>query len=163
MKKYFLNCMTIMMVAMLSVNFTSCNGDEDDGGPVGKTVENLVGLWQMANVKGTSSETGGFNINVSTSDSKAFEDLDIADFVRYQFDADNKFTCYTYSSGKDEWRVSISATYKLNGETLILGDKTSKPESLKIVSLTSNQLVLHYVESDGDDYLEMDVTMNRIK
>ena len=161
-KKSLWSLLTIVMVAMLNVCFVSCGNDDDDEGAT-KSVANLVGLWEMTNVKGTSSETGSFNVNVSISNYDEFEDLDVADFVRYEFGADNKFICYTFHFGKDEWRADKTTTYKLDGETLTIGDKTNRPETVKISSLTSNQLVLHYVEDEGDDDLVMDVTMKRIK
>lgn len=48
MKKYLLNIMTIIMVAVMSAGFVSCSDDEDE---VGIPLESLYGTWNISEIK----------------------------------------------------------------------------------------------------------------
>lgn len=56
MKKYYLNMMIAMTVAILCVGFTSCSSDDDDDFEYSK--EKLYGTWKMSEVK--MSENGSY-------------------------------------------------------------------------------------------------------
>lgn len=53
MKKYYLNMMTALMVAVLCVGFASCSSDDDDDFNFPK--ETLYGTWKMSEVKMSES------------------------------------------------------------------------------------------------------------
>jgi len=57
MKKYYLNMLTALMVAILSVGFASCSSDDDDD-DFNYPKESLYGTWKMSEVK--MSETGSY-------------------------------------------------------------------------------------------------------
>ena len=48
MKKYLLNIMTIIMVAVMSAGFVSCSDDEDE---VSIPLESLYGTWNISEIK----------------------------------------------------------------------------------------------------------------
>ena len=57
MKKYYLNMMTALMVAILSFGFASCSSDDDDD-DFNYPKESLYGTWKMSEVK--MSESGSY-------------------------------------------------------------------------------------------------------
>ncbi len=156
MNKYYF--MTTLMVIFLSLGFISCSNDDDEE----KAPATLTGLWQMTNVKGSyiDEDTGkkvSFNANVTENDMEAFEDLDVADFVRYEFLENNVFKGYEYKGR--EWIQYAETIYTLNGKKLTMG-QGKNADNLEIVSLTQDRLVLK--DLDEED-LELEVTMKRIK
>jgi len=56
MKKFYLNVMAALTVAILSVGFASCSSDDDDDFNYSKEV--LYGTWKMSEVK--MSESGSY-------------------------------------------------------------------------------------------------------
>lgn len=159
MKKYCL--MTILMVIFLSLGLFSCSNDDDDNNGAA-TPASLTGLWQMTNVKGSyiDEDTGkkvSFNVDVTENGMEAFEDLDVADFVRFEFLGGNVFKEYEYIGG--EWVQDDETTYTLNGKKLTMG-QGKNADNNEIVSLTQDRLVLK--DLDEED-LELEVTMKRIK
>jgi predicted small secreted protein len=159
MKKYCL--MTTLMVAFLSLGLFSCSNDDDDNNGTATTAS-LTGLWQMTNVKGSyiDEDTGkkvSFNVDVTENGMEAFEDLDVADFVRFEFLGGNIFKEYEYIDG--EWVQYDETTYTLNGKKLTMG-QGKNADNNEIVSLTQDRLVLK--DLDEED-LELEVTMKRIK
>lgn len=159
MKKYCL--MTTLMVIFLSLGLFSCSNDDDDNNGAA-TPASLTGLWQMTNVKGSyiDEDTGkkvSFNVDVTENGMEAFEDLDVADFVRFEFLGGNIFKEYEYIDG--EWVQYDETTYTLNGKKLTMG-QGKNADNNEIVSLTQDRLVLK--DLDEED-LELEVTMKRIK
>lgn len=159
MKKYCL--MTTLMVIFLSLGLFSCSNDDDDNNGAA-TPASLTGLWQMTNVKGSyiDEDTGkkvSFNVDVTENGMEAFEDLDVADFVRFEFLGGNVFKEYEYIDG--EWVQYDETTYTLNGKKLTMG-QGKNADNNEIVSLTQDRLVLK--DLDEED-LELEVTMKRIK
>jgi len=159
MKKYCL--MTTLMVIFLSLGLFSCSNDDDDNNGAATTAS-LTGLWQMTNVKGSyiDEDTGkkvSFNVDVTENGMEAFEDLDVADFVRFEFLGGNIFKEYEYIDG--EWVQYDETTYTLNGKKLTMG-QGKNADNNEIVSLTQDRLVLK--DLDEED-LELEVTMKRIK
>ncbi|MDY6257312.1 MAG: lipocalin family protein [Bacteroidaceae bacterium] len=159
MKKYCL--MTTLMVIFLSLGLFSCSNDDDDNNGAATTAS-LTGLWQMTNVKGSyiDEDTGkkvSFNVDVTENGMEAFEDLDVADFVRFEFLGGNVFKEYEYIDG--EWVQYDETTYTLNGKKLTMG-QGKNADNNEIVSLTQDRLVLK--DLDEED-LELEVTMKRIK
>ena len=158
MKKYCL--MTTLMVVLLSLGLISCS--KDDNGGDGIDSSNLIGLWQMTNVKGSyidedTEKKVSFNVDVTENGMEAFEDLDVADFVRFEFLGGNVFKEYEYIGG--EWVQYDETTYTLNGKKLTMG-QGKNADNNEIVSLTQDRLVLK--DLDEED-LELEVTMKRIK
>jgi len=56
MKKYYLNMMTALMVAILSVGFASCSSDDDDD-DFNYPKESLYGTWKMSEVKMSENDS----------------------------------------------------------------------------------------------------------
>lgn len=56
MKKFYLNMMTALMVAVLSVGFASCSSDDDDD-DFNYPKESLYGTWKMSEVKMSENDS----------------------------------------------------------------------------------------------------------
>ena len=152
--------MTTLLVMLLSLGLFSCSKDDNGGGEIDST--NLIGLWQMTNVKGSyidedTEKKVSFNVDVTENGMEAFEDLDVADFVRFEFLGGNVFKEYEYIGG--EWVQYDETTYTLNGKKLTMG-QGKNADNNEIVSLTQDRLVLK--DLDEED-LELEVTMKKIK
>ena len=120
-------------------------------------MQNSCGPVAVFNLCRRTGKKVSFNVDVTENGMEAFEDLDVADFVRFEFLGGNVFKEYEYIDG--EWVQYDETTYTLNGKKLTMG-QGKNADNNEIVSLTQDRLVLK--DLDEED-LELEVTMKRIK
>ncbi len=162
-KNYFWSMLTMMMVAMLSVAFVSCSSDDDD--KENGSTNSIVGTWEMTNVQGylEDKETGqrlNFNVNPGTTE---FEDLDVADYVRFEFGSDNKMKAYEWEN--NTWRLYTTVEYRYDAASKILTTAPGvegKEEKVKVVSLDNTKLVIESTEEDEDEKLYVKGTFKKV-
>lgn len=113
MKKYLLNWMTILMVAIVSVGFVSCGDDDDE-----KTSSSIVGTWKC-------------------------EYSDGYDIITFNSNGKGTWTEYYYEGKKELVDEVETFDYFFDESSLTLrmlfGDEV---EVWKIESLTSKQMII---------------------
>lgn len=162
-KNYFWSMLTMTMVAMLSVAFVSCSSDDDD--KENGSTNSIVGTWEMTNVQGylEDKETGqrlNFNVNPGTTE---FEDLDVADYVRFEFGSDNKMKAYEW--GNNTWHLDSTIEYRYDAASKILTIApwvAGKEVKIKVVSLDNTKLVIESTEEDEDEKLYVKGTFKKV-
>ena len=112
MKKYLLNWMTILMVAIVSVGFVSCGDDDDDekGGTV-----SLVGTWSL---------------NFGTND-----------YCLLTFYQNGTVKYQEYDDGEWEEEDTYNYTYS-NGILRLTYSNGRERETIEVISLSETKLVL---------------------
>ena len=121
MKKNFFYWMTILMVAIVSVNLVSC-GDDDDDAPTPTTTPSIIGTWRFdydggyelvtfkSNGKGTVREyhlwEGGLDDDEET--------------FKYVFNPSTMILTITYEDGD----VSTCIVTTLTSETMVIDGDT---------------------------------------
>lgn len=132
MKKYLLNWMTILMVAIVSLGFVSCGDDDDDDK---KETSSIVGKWVYFE-----------------------QDEDYSLSLMYTFKSDGTFNQVGQEGDIslrefDSWEDSGLWKYDANNHkltvTTIVGEEPG-PYTYTVV-LQGNQMILF--EADGDSYL----------
>lgn len=134
-KKYYLNLLTMMMVAMLSVGFTACGDDDDDVTGVAG-VESLYGSWQQT--RGVAYEDGDFHHEKKVS-------ADDAEYLR--FDKDGNCTVMSGDYGVFDQNGTFSFSFNEESKSLRAGYQT-----FVVDGLSNNTLKLKYMYS-SDEYI----------
>ncbi len=137
-KNYLLSLLTTMMVAMLSLGFTSCGSDDDDDdnatGVAG--IETLYGTWQQTH--GVAFENGAFHHDKDVS-------ADEAEYLGF----DRTGTCYVIGGDRGIFfdNGTFSFIFDQEKETLRVGSY-----SLEVDVLSSRTLKLKYYYQ-SDEYI----------
>lgn len=131
MKKYLLNWMTILMVAIVSVGFVSCGDDDDD--EKGST-ESIVGTWVYFERDGEYSYSEMYTFKSDGTFKLVWQESDIS--------------LREFDSGEDSglWKYDAK-NHKLT-LTTIIGEEPG-PEIYTVI-LQGNQMTL--IDVDGDSY-----------
>ncbi len=153
MKKYLF----LLLLLSLCVGFTACSSDDDDGGNNTELNEQkLIGMWEMKHIQGSvNGESFDEEVDGSHESLKRLYQLDVCDYVRYEFSSGSIITVYKFLSS--EFKKTGSAPYSLRNNILTV----STGDKMTIKSLTDNQLVI-YSEVPKDN-LSITVTMKRVK
>lgn len=151
MKKYLLNCMAIMMAAVMSLSFVSCGDDDDDYGPDNEYYAQLQGAWEFQ--RGTEKFMG-MTINMDRSMlSDLKSQMEQISGTRVEFwDETLRF------NGSEVNDVE----YKLKGNKIILdGMDAMDGISISIKSISSTKLVLREVISMEGIDITADIEYSR--
>jgi hypothetical protein len=62
MKKYCFCLMAVLMIALVSVGFTSCSSDDDDEPSLSFTKEIIVGKWKITNISGNNEHSSWLGV-----------------------------------------------------------------------------------------------------
>lgn len=158
MKKFW-----YLLLLPLFMGLAACNDDDGDDNNSVSNANDIVGMWELSNIKGTLVEDGekeSFNVSPQ-EDLYQFNEVDVADYTRWLFNDDNTFIGYEYDNGS--WRqYSSNVTYSISGNRLTLKNK-AQTEVYTIKSLNSTTMVLYFEESSSDYSLSMDVTYKKVK
>ena len=106
MKKYYLNMMTALMVAILSFGFASCSSDDDDNNG---SSSKIVGVWYETYYW----DTGTFSGNPNTWHTWGF----VSPYV-HEFKVDKTYKKYNSISDYKAGKVDVSGTYTFDGQYL---------------------------------------------
>ena len=115
MKKYFLYLMAVLMIALVSVSFTACSSDDNEGSSISKS--ELLGTWY------TLEDDWVLVFNESTV--TQYEIWKSSG--KYSLNSYTVTTKYTISGNKIVGEDGLNATASINGNTLKL---TNGSESL---------------------------------
>ncbi|MBO7591987.1 MAG: lipocalin family protein [Bacteroidaceae bacterium] len=175
-KNYLWSMFTMLMVAIMSAAFISCNKDDDDnkkneGGkesgnesyePVAEKSD-LIGLWEITAIEGYTldKETGDketFSIKPKTD---KWDEVDVADYVRIEFKSDNTGATYEYNDGN--WVFDSNWKYTYDKDKKLISVESPDDEEMTVLSLTASTLVIETIEEDEDwkDYFK--ATYKKIK
>ena len=125
----------------------SCSKDDgdDNGGSSDGNLQKYVGTWEIAHSTGYRTENGEI---VSQWD----EDVS-GEHNRIVFGADGTWTFYEYSSSRGAWHEDGKGTYYMSGDQIVV---TGAMENLKIISFTTNEIVMEYEfsEDKGSVYVK---------
>lgn len=153
------------MLAMIACTFSfvSCSKDDEESGNF--NTSQLVGTWEMSHVSGWYLEEDdndnlvkvSVDMDVNENTLQEFYRKDFADYVRYQF-TESTFTHYTMWNYGGSWEVGRTVPYTLNGSTIIINPKNKEEEQVKVLSISTNQLVLKIADEDMD----MNVTFKKV-
>lgn len=159
MKKFW-----YLLLIPLFMGLAACSDDDDDDDAKGITASNIIGTWELANVKGSMTEDGkSLNFDVDTSNLQAFEDADVADYVRFEFTSNGLVNLWEYEDGKWlSYTNDETVRYTLQGNKLTLSG-TSMTEVYIVKSLEASKMVLHGEEREGNSMLIADFTFKKIK
>ena len=149
-KKYFMHLLAVMMVAMLSVGFASCGGDDDDtpapaaelpyDSAVLKTFEGTWGLYRIETLELENGYTKYFSPEFpSTQDDRK---------LVITRSADNKlnFIMYAWDENKNDWSQSYSG-FVLDGSKTRAGGVEYLPN---LVIQTPDGTKLNLEKRDDD-------------
>ena len=149
MKEKHLWKVASVLIAMLMglAMIVSCSKDDGDGngGSSDGNLQKYVGTWEIAHSTGYRTENGEI---VSQWD----EDVS-SEHNRIVFGADGTWTFYEYSSSRGAWHEDGKGTYYMSGDQLVV---MGAMENLKIISLTTNEMVIEYEfsEDKGSVYVK---------
>lgn len=158
MKKFLWSLVMCLCVALCSATFTSCSSDDDTPQTGGQTT--LLGTWQLTAVSGTEWEDG-----VTTEITLTEETENVGwvftptyffqfDDIRYKhFDIGTKDWVYTGGVIKGtyiEWDGRQWQSY---------GD--SDGDNVMVKKLTTNTLVVQYVDNDEDEGYNVTMTFTK--
>ncbi|MBR1468231.1 MAG: hypothetical protein IJ606_06350 [Bacteroidaceae bacterium] len=151
MKRYLLNCVTVMMMAVVSLGFVSCGDDDGPEGPDNEYYAPLQGTWQFQ--KGTETVMG-MTIDMDRSTMEELRSqMEQMSGTRVEFWDET-----LYFSGM---KVN-GVTYNLKGNKIILdGMDAMKGFSVSIKSISSSKLVLHEVISMQGLEITADIEYSR--
>lgn len=154
-KNYLWNMLTMMMVAMLSVAFVSCSSDDDDkenGNNGGDTTTwTIVGTWEMTQIQGyyEDKETGNKLTFDATPGSINFEEIDVADYVRYEFRSDNIMKGYEWENNTWSHYTTVPYRYNATNKTLTMAPGVEDEEEvLKVTPISSTEMFIESTEED---------------
>ena len=156
-----------LMLALIActLTFTACGSDDDDEEGVSITKENLAGTWEMTHISGwfydddDNKRTIDMDVNPNTLDK--LEEADIADYTRYKFTADGKFSNYEFYEKDETWRPEVvEVPYIINGNTVTINQGNYDEETITILSITTTQLVFR--QYDPDEEYELTVSCKRV-
>lgn len=60
--KHCYNLAAVLMIALLSIGFTSCSSDEEDTPALSFTKEIIVGKWKITNISGTNEHSSWLSV-----------------------------------------------------------------------------------------------------
>ena len=131
MKKYLLNWMTILMVAIVSVSFVSCGDDDDDDK---KETSSIVGTWVYFERDGEYSYSDMYTFKSDGTFKLVGQEGDIS--LR-EFDSWEDSGLWKYDANNHKLTV-----------TTIVGEEPGS--EIYTVILQGNQMIL--IEGDVDSY-----------
>lgn len=125
----------------------SCSKDDgdDNGGSSSGNLQKYVGTWEIAHSTGYRTENGEIV--------KQWDEDVSGEHNRIVFGADGTWTFYEYSSSRGAWHEDGKGTYYMSGDQIVV---TGAMENLKIISLTTNEMVMEYEfsEDKGSVYVK---------
>ena len=143
MKKYLLNWMTIMMVAIVSVSFASCRGDDENGGNKDTDASSIVGTWVEFYEKETKwTLTDGVWVKTNEKENDSGK-------KGYYFGADGTYYKIHLSSDGSWEKNSTVSSYSIQGNKLIFLDKVGSNKSYTF-SISGTVLEITETETWGD-------------
>ena len=132
MKKYLLNCMTILMLTIVSVGFVSCGDDDDDDK---KETSSIVGTW----VYFEQDDDYSLSLMCTFKSDGTFKVVgQEGDISLREFDSWEDSGLWKY--GAKNHKLTL---------TTIIGEEPGS--EIYTVILQGNQMTL--IEADGDSYL----------
>lgn len=130
-------------MAVLCVGFVSCSDDDDED-----YSKSIIGTWEMTNTKGWYYAVG--------NDKEYWDENAEAGEYQITFKSDN--TGYSYEDGEFDGNFKWSLN---DGKLKIFAtneDGEEKNDEATIKELTSNKLVLFFVEKENGKIIEEDTT-----
>lgn len=120
----------------------SCSKDDgdDNGGSSSGNLQKYVGTWEIAHSTGYRTENGEIV--------KQWDEDVSNEHNRIVFGADGTWTFYEYSSSRGAWHEDGKGTYYMSGDQIVV---TGAMENLKIISFTTNEMVMEYEFSEDKD------------
>lgn len=145
MKKNFYYLLSMMMVAMLCVGFTSCGDDDDDDDVPGQvTGTGLVGVWQQ-----TAVENHFYGGTSESEDFTPFEKF-YQHYLKFNENGTGKEYEYEYDpEDGGEWYIDgFSYHYDAKNLTITNDDGVVAAE---VRTLDSTTLVIKFKDTDDND------------
>ena len=125
----------------------SCSKDDgdDNGGSSDGNLQKYVGTWEIVYSSGYRAENGEIV--------KQWDEDVSGEHNRIVFGADGTWTFYEYSSSRGAWHEDGKGTYYMSGDQIVV---TGAMENLKIISFTTNEIVMEYEfsEDKGSVYVK---------
>lgn len=125
----------------------SCSKDDgdDNGGSSSGNQQKYVGTWEIVYSSGYRAENGEIV--------KQWDEDVSGEHNRIVFGADGTWTFYEYSSSRGAWHEDGKGTYYMSGDQIVV---TGAMENLKIISFTTNEIVMEYEfsEDKGSVYVK---------
>ena len=132
-----------VIAIMLSVNFVACSDDDED-----LDVAQLEGTWGLTNDEGYEiyeGERDSWNDKYDPSNPTAdCEKMVIAKI------ADNTYSVTHYDYYNNQWNLSETEKFTLDGNNLIPVDGDTEFSSVKLLVANSSQLVIEQKGTDED-------------
>ena len=133
-----------VLIAMLMglAMIASCSKDDgdDNGGSSAGDLQKYVGTWEIVYSSGYRAENGEIV--------KQWDEDVSGEHNRIVFGADGTWTFYEYSSSRGAWHEDGKGTYYMSGDQIVV---TGAMENLKIISFTTNEIVMEYEFSEDKD------------
>ncbi|HLP73517.1 MAG TPA: lipocalin family protein [Bacteroidales bacterium] len=151
MKEKFLNIRSLFLVLVAGTMLTACQKDKDN------TTNDLVGVWTAGTIT-ADTQVGGkpliqyfTDLGYSAADAQLYSNLFTTTIQQafsgqITFKSDNTYT--TNFGGQND---SGTWTLSPDGKQLTIDSSTDNPFVLNIESLTKNQLVVNWNETDNAD------------
>ncbi len=125
----------------------SCSKDDgdDNGGSSSGNLQKYVGTWEIVYSSGYRAENGEIV--------KQWDEDVSNEHNRIMFKADGTWAFYEYSSSRGAWHEDGKGTYYMSGDQIVV---TGAMENFKIISLSSNEMVIEYEfsEDKGSVYVK---------
>ena len=138
-----------LLIAMLMglAMVVSCSKDDgdDNGGSSSGNLQKYVGTWEIVYSSGYRAENGEIV--------KQWDEDVSNEHNRIMFKADGTWAFYEYSSSRGAWHEDGKGTYYMSGDQIVV---TGAMENFKIISLSSNEMVIEYEfsEDKGSVYVK---------
>lgn len=147
-EKHLFKFATMLIAVLMGLAMVwSCSKDDgdDNGGSSSGNQQKYVGTWEIVYSSGYRAENGEIV--------KQWDEDVSGEHNRIVFGADGTWTFYEYSSSRGAWHEDGKGTYYMSGDQIVV---TGAMENLKIISFTTNEIVMEYEfsEDKGSVYVK---------
>ena len=142
-EKHLFKLATMLIAVLVGLAMVwSCSKDDgdDNGGSSSGNLQKYVGTWEIVYSSGYRAENGEIV--------KQWDEDVSGEHNRIVFGADGTWTFYEYSSSRGAWHEDGKGTYYMSGDQIVV---TGAMENLKIISFTTNEIVMEYEFSEDKD------------
>ena len=160
---------TVLLAVILGLNFSACKDDDDDDNGGGQSINlNLLeGTWGLVNQKGWDKDEDD-----SPEEDPNYEyNYDPYNPVNWGIKCeihkliDNQFSLASFEYYNGKWdEESDSEIFKVEGKRIVVIENKenswlSENESVDIIEVTANKLIIHYSYGEKGEYTETFVRM----
>ena len=119
------------------------------------TTSQLLGTWKTTSIIGSATEFSTGNFLESWNNYPTMEDAqdpnkESLNYMEFTFGQNNLFHLQQFDENSREFSIGMDAIWQMKGDSVCIFYEGELVKAVKIMSLTSNQLILHENRIDND-------------